>query len=232
MDYNPPGSSIHGNSPGKNTGVGCHALLQGIFPTQGSNPCLSCLLHWEEGSLPLAPSRKPNNPCYLLLLAGWSQTLKKGKCVPQLAPLLSTPPEFGASDTLNFLPLPSNGRYFLIPAFAVLFLLEWSYLCPHNEAFLSSKTKLKYPLLWVSFVITPWSMLAINPSFLFHFSIIALFTLYHDYLPKCAWDFLGLSIMCCWIFPNLVVRGNGPFWFFFFLTISNFILFLNFTILY
>ena len=28
------------NSPGKNTGVGCHSLLQGIFPTQGSNPCL------------------------------------------------------------------------------------------------------------------------------------------------------------------------------------------------
>ena len=28
------------NSPGKNTGVGCHALLQGIFPTQGSNPGL------------------------------------------------------------------------------------------------------------------------------------------------------------------------------------------------
>ena len=26
------------NSPGKNTGVGCHSLLQGIFPTQGSNP--------------------------------------------------------------------------------------------------------------------------------------------------------------------------------------------------
>ena len=32
-----PGSSVHGDSPGKNTGVGCHALLQGIFPTQGSN---------------------------------------------------------------------------------------------------------------------------------------------------------------------------------------------------
>ncbi|KAM7233981.1 hypothetical protein CapIbe_016118, partial [Capra ibex] len=28
------------DSPGKNTGVGCHALLQGIFPTQGSNPGL------------------------------------------------------------------------------------------------------------------------------------------------------------------------------------------------
>ena len=34
-DCSPPGSSIHGASPGKNTGVGCHALLQGIFPTQG-----------------------------------------------------------------------------------------------------------------------------------------------------------------------------------------------------
>ena len=33
MDCSPPGSSIHGNSPGKNPGVGCHALLQGIFPT-------------------------------------------------------------------------------------------------------------------------------------------------------------------------------------------------------
>ena len=36
----PPGSSVHGYSPGKNIGVGCHALLQGIFPTQGSNPGL------------------------------------------------------------------------------------------------------------------------------------------------------------------------------------------------
>ena len=32
------GLFVHGDSPGKNTGVGCHALLQGIFPTQGSNP--------------------------------------------------------------------------------------------------------------------------------------------------------------------------------------------------
>ena len=40
MDFSLPSSSVHGNSPGKNTGVGCHALLQGIFPTQGSNPRL------------------------------------------------------------------------------------------------------------------------------------------------------------------------------------------------
>ena len=40
MDCSSLGSSVHGDSPGKNTGVGCHALLQGIFPTQGSNPGL------------------------------------------------------------------------------------------------------------------------------------------------------------------------------------------------
>ena len=39
MDYSLPGSSVHGDSPGKNTvaGAGCHALFQGIFPTQGLN---------------------------------------------------------------------------------------------------------------------------------------------------------------------------------------------------
>ena len=46
MDCNLPGS-VHGDSPGKNTGVGCHALLQEIFPTQGSNLHLLCLLHWQ-----------------------------------------------------------------------------------------------------------------------------------------------------------------------------------------
>ena len=35
MDCSPPGSSIHGVFPGKNTGVGSHSLLQGIFPTEG-----------------------------------------------------------------------------------------------------------------------------------------------------------------------------------------------------
>ena len=40
MDCSPPGSSVPKDSPDKNTGVGFHALLQRIFPTQGSNPCL------------------------------------------------------------------------------------------------------------------------------------------------------------------------------------------------
>ena len=42
---NTPGSSVHENSSGKNAGVGCHALLQGNFPTYGSKAHLLCLLH-------------------------------------------------------------------------------------------------------------------------------------------------------------------------------------------
>ena len=45
VDGSLPGSSVHGDSPGKNSGVGSHAPLQGFFPTQGSNPGL---LHCRE----------------------------------------------------------------------------------------------------------------------------------------------------------------------------------------
>ena len=54
----PAGSSVHGDSLGKNTEVGCHALLQGIFLTQALNPSLLCFLHWQAGSLPLVPFGK------------------------------------------------------------------------------------------------------------------------------------------------------------------------------
>ena len=47
------------SSPGRNTGVGCHALLQGFFPTQGLNPCL---LHWQADSLPLSYEGSPKTP--------------------------------------------------------------------------------------------------------------------------------------------------------------------------
>ena len=47
------------NFLGKNTGVGCHCLLQGIFPTQGLNPHLLHLLHWQADSLPLSHQGSP-----------------------------------------------------------------------------------------------------------------------------------------------------------------------------
>ena len=52
IDYSPPGSSIYEDSPGKNTGVDGYAFLEGTFPTQGSNLCLSCLLNWQVNPLP------------------------------------------------------------------------------------------------------------------------------------------------------------------------------------
>ena len=64
-DYSPPGYSVHGDSPGKNTGVGCHALLQGIFLIQGLNLHILCLSHWQAGSLPLVPPGNPLDSIYV-----------------------------------------------------------------------------------------------------------------------------------------------------------------------
>ena len=47
------------DSPGKNTGVSCHCLLQEIFSTQGLNPLLLPVLNWRTGSSALAPPEKP-----------------------------------------------------------------------------------------------------------------------------------------------------------------------------
>ena len=53
VDCSLPGSSVHGDSPRKNTGVGCRFLFQGIFLTKGSNLCLLRFLQWQADSLPL-----------------------------------------------------------------------------------------------------------------------------------------------------------------------------------
>ena len=57
MGCRPPGSCVQG-IPGKNSGAGCHCLLQGIS-TQGSNPHLLSFLHWQADSLPLALPGEP-----------------------------------------------------------------------------------------------------------------------------------------------------------------------------
>ena len=72
VDCSPPVSSVCGNLQAReNTGVGCRALLQGIFLTQGLNPHLFYLLHWQAGSLPLVPPGKP---------------VKENRCPPNLGP--------------------------------------------------------------------------------------------------------------------------------------------------
>ena len=64
MDCSPPGSSIHGIFPGKNTGVGCHFLLQGIFPT-GIEP-VSLASHALAGRL--LTTGPLNTPSHLYFL--------------------------------------------------------------------------------------------------------------------------------------------------------------------
>ena len=69
------------DSAGKETSMGCRALLQGLFPTQGSNPSLLRLLHWHVGSLLLAPPGKPTTAhCSKIQIAPYR---------PGLRPLLS-----------------------------------------------------------------------------------------------------------------------------------------------
>ena len=67
------GSLFPWDFPGKNTGVGCHALFQGIFLTQGPNLRLLCLL--AAGSLPLAPSGKPDCCGAIIKYSGFSNML-------------------------------------------------------------------------------------------------------------------------------------------------------------
>ena len=57
MDCSLSGSSVQWDSPSKNTGGGCYALL--LFLTQGSSPGLLCLLHWQVGSLPAESPAQP-----------------------------------------------------------------------------------------------------------------------------------------------------------------------------
>ena len=57
MDYSPPGTSVHGDSPSKSTRVDCHVLLQGIFPTQGSD---STILHCRQILYQLSYQGSPN----------------------------------------------------------------------------------------------------------------------------------------------------------------------------
>ena len=52
------------DSPGKNTGVGCHFLLHGIFPAQGLNPHVQCFLHWQVNLLPVSHLGSPQTFLY------------------------------------------------------------------------------------------------------------------------------------------------------------------------
>ena len=62
MDYSPAKWLCPWSFQGKNTGVGCHILLQGIFPTQELNLGLPCFLHCKQILYPLSHGGSPKNP--------------------------------------------------------------------------------------------------------------------------------------------------------------------------
>ena len=86
--------------------LSCHALLQGIFPTQGLNLHLLCLLHWQVGSLPLAPPGKPSMrasevkslSCVQLFATPWT-----------VAYQVSLSTEFSRQEYWSGLPFPFPG---------------------------------------------------------------------------------------------------------------------------
>ena len=82
LDCSPPGSSVHGDSLGKNTGVGCDALLQGNLPNSGIEPRS---LELQADSLPTKPPGKPKNTGVgsLPLLKGIFQTQESNWCLHQ-----------------------------------------------------------------------------------------------------------------------------------------------------
>ena len=85
MDCSQPGFSVHGDSPGNNTWVGCHALLQGIFPTHRLNAVLP---HCRVDYLPSEPQGKPKNTqvVYSILNTQVAYPFSRGTSWPGIKP--------------------------------------------------------------------------------------------------------------------------------------------------
>ena len=141
VDCSLPGSSVHGDSLGKNSAVGRHALLQGIFPTQEWNLRLLCLLHRQAGfffffflttsttweaqqterdiaSWPLVhsplPSRRiPERSQVSLLKNAWEfpRLLSPEHSYATICPLPSTPPLPNICSSSLFIPLSSSNLH-------------------------------------------------------------------------------------------------------------------------
>ena len=118
VDYSPPGSS------GKNTGVGYHFLLQGIFLTQGLNPCL---LHWQADSLSLS---------------------HRGS-TPRLPTVIRT--KLNQSDVMKLSPSPRADQTLLAPCSREAELYEWRNTSQnqpcHSNSHLHRITELKIIIL-------------------------------------------------------------------------------------
>ena len=123
MNCGLPGSSVHGDSLDKKTGVGCHALLQGIFPTQGSNPSPTMQEHiftiwdnretqeyWSGSLLHDKFPTQGSNPCLLHLLHWRAGSLP----LSHLVSIKTVPPWWHLNSTLFTFLLPLHYNFILL----------------------------------------------------------------------------------------------------------------------
>ena len=159
MDYSLPRSSVHGDSPGKNTEVGCCALLQGNFPTQGLNPglphcreILYCLSH-QRSSCGIIGGERKDSPIQFssvqLLSCVWLfATPRTAACQASLSTTNSQSlPKFRSIEFV----MPSNNLILCCP------LLLLPSIFPSTGVF-SNKSVLciRWPKYWsFSFCISP-----------------------------------------------------------------------------
>ena len=92
MDCSPPGSCVHGDSPGMSTGEDCHTLLQGIFPTQGSKLHLP---HWQADFFTTVPPGNHHRiggrlECYHINLGVTQSFVQNKKLLKKQAPQMSS----------------------------------------------------------------------------------------------------------------------------------------------
>ena len=116
------------DSPGKNTGVGCHLLLEGIFPTQGSNPCLlhcrRILYHWATRE---AQGFMQDGKCTVNTNSGPMNT----SCsVLTLRPPPKTPPG-GSGPRIRGRP-PAPGQAFPVAITRPPFISRLRFLCTNT----------------------------------------------------------------------------------------------------
>ena len=127
MDCSSPGSSVHADSPGKNTGVGGHSLLQGIFLTQESNSCLLCLLHCRWILYPLSHQRRLNTEELMVSKCGASEDSQERKEIKPVNPKGNQPwIVIGRTDTETEVPMlwPPDAKNWLIKKTLMLGKIE------------------------------------------------------------------------------------------------------------
>ena len=126
MDYSLPGSSVHEDSPGKNTGLGSYAILQGNFPTQGLNPGL---LHCRR----------------ILYCLGHQGSPMSFLMVPKLCNVSHF--QYGPQTPLYVPPLPPHGQLMSMPS--------WPWKPHFDDEFLNDSMEKASPFLpchWSDFL--------------------------------------------------------------------------------